>query len=323
MASGVTQDLPTSHEWAHSTSVQQRPMPGTFETTQHRLPDPPSVQDTSVQSADANKLYPAHKFSANIRIPFLPSSSSQEAGANTSETMGSDDHTATAAPGAGMKKHFVKHHHEHPPRIAPKPIPRRMSLPSQEGPDEDLGLTGGVGALPGSRSEISVAKLPAERTSLPSQEGTDEDLGKTGGAGALPGSKSEISVAKLPDERKAEQAAAAVAPSSEPLPPPVVGHDVGGLPGTQPETSTSKLPDERAQESKESARGSAAEVPPKASRASGEHHSRSPVSGSPNTKPSLSDRIRGEAKVIIGKITQDENKVQAGKHMKGKGSFST
>ena len=36
-------------------------------------------------------------------------------------------------------------------------------LPSKEGPNERLGTTDGVGALPGSSSEASVAKLPDER----------------------------------------------------------------------------------------------------------------------------------------------------------------
>ncbi|KAL1706781.1 hypothetical protein EV121DRAFT_167935, partial [Schizophyllum commune] len=35
-------------------------------------------------------------------------------------------------------------------------------LPSKEGPNERLGTTDGVGALPGSSSEASVAKLPDE-----------------------------------------------------------------------------------------------------------------------------------------------------------------
>ncbi|KAL1661073.1 hypothetical protein GGF50DRAFT_61894, partial [Schizophyllum commune] len=88
-------------------------------------------------------------------------------------------------------------------------------LPSKEGPNERLGTTDGVGALPGSSSEASVAKLPDERfegekravayilsvltspclgsthVSLPSKEGANDGLGTTGGVGALPGNKSE------------------------------------------------------------------------------------------------------------------------------------
>ncbi|KAL1747094.1 hypothetical protein HDZ31DRAFT_61541 [Schizophyllum fasciatum] len=82
-------------------------------------------------------------------------------------------------------------------------------LPSQEGPNERLGTTDGVGALPGSASEASVAKLPDERNagssgvttaSLPSKEGANDALGTTAGVGALPGGNSEAGVAKLPEE---------------------------------------------------------------------------------------------------------------------------
>ncbi|KAL1728503.1 hypothetical protein EV714DRAFT_238051 [Schizophyllum commune] len=79
-------------------------------------------------------------------------------------------------------------------------------LPSKEGPNERLGTTDGVGALPGSSSEASVAKLPDERLegsthiSLPSKEGANDGLGTTAGVGALPGNKSEAGVAKLPEE---------------------------------------------------------------------------------------------------------------------------
>lgn len=40
------------------------------------------------------------------------------------------------------------------------------SLPSHESPSESLGATDGVGALPGSKFESGVAKLPAERSPL-------------------------------------------------------------------------------------------------------------------------------------------------------------
>lgn len=80
----------------------------------------------------------------------------------------------------------------------------------------------GVGPLPGSISETSVAKLPDERlqsarevdqstgkhaveastASLPSQETKGvQPYEHHDGAGPLPGSRSEASVAKLPDDR--------------------------------------------------------------------------------------------------------------------------
>jgi len=85
----------------------------------------------------------------------------------------------------------------------------------------------GVGPLPGSISETSVAKLPDERNdessgepdrsvrrpaarraavSLPSQEKMGvQPYEHYDGVGPLPGTSSETSVAKLPDERKAEE----------------------------------------------------------------------------------------------------------------------
>jgi hypothetical protein len=85
-------------------------------------------------------------------------------------------------------------------------------LPSTEKEGAKPGLhCDGVGSLPGSISETSVAKLPDERSasgtgvaavSLPSQETTGVQPNEHhGGVGSLPGSRSETSVAKLPDER--------------------------------------------------------------------------------------------------------------------------
>jgi len=49
--------------------------------------------------------------------------------------------------------------------------------------------------------EKALAAQSEVAPSMPSQEGKDEDLGKTSGVGALPGSKSEGGVAVLPQER--------------------------------------------------------------------------------------------------------------------------
>ncbi|KAF9462799.1 hypothetical protein BDZ94DRAFT_1260365 [Collybia nuda] len=77
---------------------------------------------------------------------------------------------------------------------------KAFSLPSTEVPS---GSAGGVGSLPGTRSEVSVAKLPEERRQegLPSHETDHERLGKTGGVGPLPGGPNESGVALLPEER--------------------------------------------------------------------------------------------------------------------------
>ncbi|KAF8483848.1 hypothetical protein DFH94DRAFT_690307 [Russula ochroleuca] len=100
---------------------------------------------------------------------------------------------------------------------------KRTSLPSTEKEGVKPGEHyDGVGPLPGSISETSVAKLPDERvqsareadqsadkhaveassTSLPSQETKGvRPYEHHGGVGPLPGTSSEASVAKLPDER--------------------------------------------------------------------------------------------------------------------------
>ncbi|RDB20178.1 hypothetical protein Hypma_012931 [Hypsizygus marmoreus] len=73
-------------------------------------------------------------------------------------------------------------------------------MPSTEVPS---GSAVGVGSLPGTASEVSVAKLPEERRQegLPSHETDQERLGKTGGVGPLPGGPEESKVALLPEER--------------------------------------------------------------------------------------------------------------------------
>ena len=105
---------------------------------------------------------------------------------------------------------------------------RRTSLPSTEREGVKPGEHhDGVGPLPGSISETSVAKLPDERmqpareadqptqkhpvgagtTSLPSRERKGvQDYEHHNGVGPLPGTSSETSVAKLPDERAAATA---------------------------------------------------------------------------------------------------------------------
>jgi hypothetical protein len=186
--------------------------------------------------------------------------------------------------------------------------PQRISLPSSEKEGTHPGEhSGGVGSLPGSISETSVAKLPDERASerkaaastpasrsneitadtdrgddpseaaaLPSTEKEGAHPGEhSGGVGSLPGSISETSVAKLPDERASERKAsasrsngitadtdrgddpseAAALPSTEKegAHPGEHSGGVGSLPGSISETSVAKLPDERASERKASA----------------------------------------------------------------------
>ncbi|KAI0282765.1 hypothetical protein BGY98DRAFT_58639 [Russula aff. rugulosa BPL654] len=90
---------------------------------------------------------------------------------------------------------------------------RRTSLPSTEREGVKPGEHyDGVGPLPGSISETSVAKLPDERMQAareadqPTQRravGGVQPYEHHNGVGPLPGTSSETSVAKLPDEREA------------------------------------------------------------------------------------------------------------------------
>ena len=111
------------------------------------------------------------------------------------------------------------------------------------------------------QANCHVTSVGARRTSLPSTEREGVKPGEHhDGVGPLPGSISETSVAKLPDERmptrEADQptqkhavgAGATSLPSHERKGVQAYEHHngVGPLPGTSSETSVAKLPDERA-----------------------------------------------------------------------------
>ncbi len=98
----------------------------------------------------------------------------------------------------------------------------------------------GVGPLPGSISETSVAKLPDERMQ-PAREADQPTQKHALGAGT-------ISLPSSSRERKGVQ--------------PFEHHDgVGPLPGTISETSVAKLPDERAAAAAAAAAGTASQKP--------------------------------------------------------------
>ncbi|KAF4586106.1 hypothetical protein EYR38_009727 [Pleurotus pulmonarius] len=115
-----------------------------------------------------------------------------------------------------------------------------VSLPSQEVYGNMGTSSDGAGALPGTLSEVSVAKLPEERR----LEGLDtaKNFGASyareqawsqkasGGVGDLPGPKSETGVAVLPDERLAGG----------------MSGGVGDLPGSRNEADVVRLPEEKA-----------------------------------------------------------------------------
>ncbi|KDQ23694.1 hypothetical protein PLEOSDRAFT_1090573, partial [Pleurotus ostreatus PC15] len=113
-----------------------------------------------------------------------------------------------------------------------------ISLPSQEVYGNMGTSSDGVGALPGTLSEVSVAKLPEERRleglenakSFGSSYAREQAWSQTssGGVGDLPGSKSETGVAILPDERTSAMS--------------------GGIGGSSPKTDSDVIrsPEERA-----------------------------------------------------------------------------
>ncbi|KAG9217644.1 hypothetical protein CCMSSC00406_0003667 [Pleurotus cornucopiae] len=115
-----------------------------------------------------------------------------------------------------------------------------ISLPSQEVYGNMGTSSDGVGALPGTLSEVSVAKLPEERRlegldnakSFGGSYAREQAWSQTssGGVGDLPGPKSETGVAVLPDERTARG----------------ISGGVGDLPGSKAETDVTRMPEEKA-----------------------------------------------------------------------------
>jgi len=112
-------------------------------------------------------------------------------------------------------------------------------------------------------------KAGAKRTSLPSTEKEGVKPGEHyDGVGPLPGSISETSVAKLPDERLESTAGESDKSAQRPLPsketkgtrPREHYGGVGSLPGSNSETSVAKLPDEREAATSEERSGAAADV---------------------------------------------------------------
>ncbi|TFK66412.1 hypothetical protein BDN72DRAFT_859936 [Pluteus cervinus] len=239
-------------------------------------------------------------------------------------------------------------------------------------------------------------KLSSTQTTLPSQEGADDSLGKTKGVGALPGSKDESGVALLPEERKnIGEKESVTAPSPRAEQPHEHGktavQDKGMIPGfiqapehpVKPQTRTTEeggyppthgasggvprtVPPIPASGTKEERRdapiiggtdasshgGSHAPVTGTtashghggSSRATGtqgnifgayggqgtgpEHHAekhhqaaQQPHGRAQHEQPhkvSVMDKIKGEAKILQGKITRNEEDVLEGERIKGK-----
>ncbi|KAG6882900.1 hypothetical protein C0993_008735 [Termitomyces sp. T159_Od127] len=242
------------------------------------------------------------------------------------------------------------------------------SLPSKETPS---GSAIGVGSLPGTASEVSVAKLPEERRleGLPSHETDHEVLGKSGGVGALPGGPNESRVALLPEERLHPQYDASSAGAGE---TGVGGGGVGrvregagagaGSPLKKPEREahtrvpgafeqeghgapgaaaagyggTAAHPDVRMdpgyhpaalhpvdpkfqqrEHGEKSASYASAAAGGEASRRSPESERSSNSSGE-RKKTGFMKKVKGEVKVISGKLSHNERKIEEGKLLKGK-----
>jgi len=290
---------------------------------------------------------------------------------------------------------------------------RRTSLPSTEREGVKPGEHhDGVGPLPGTISETSVAKLPDERmqpareadqptqkravgagtTSLPSRERTGvQPYEHHNGVGPLPGTSSETSVAKLPDERAAATsegrpgAAAAGTESQKPAndtvapaenrtphaaqrilipetedknvisqyPPPAQqvpehvdrGPDAGGGPAdskskeedTAKEKSDERKEERKAEEYREPQRAAEEGASPKqqqegtktiqtsepgspTQRKGRSGRSSSDSDASHHKKASVMNMVKGEMKVLLGKASRNKGKVEEGEKLKKQGS---
>ncbi|KAF8504821.1 hypothetical protein F5888DRAFT_791105 [Russula emetica] len=280
---------------------------------------------------------------------------------------------------------------------------RRTSLPSMEKEGVKPGEHhDGVGPLPGSISETSVAKLPDERmqptreadqptqkhavgagtTSLPSHERKgDQPYEHNNGVGPLPGTSSETSVAKLPDESAATTSegrpgpAAASTESQKPFndtvapaenrappayaaqrilspetedqnvlsqhPPPAQqvsegvdrGPDVGESPAdsksNEKDAAKEKKSDlERKDERKGEEYQRTKTIPTSESESAGSPTQRKGRSGrsssdsdaSHHKKASVMNMVKGEMKVLLGKASRNKGKVEEGEKLKKQGS---
>jgi len=212
------------------------------------------------------------------------------------------------------------------------------------------GPTGGVGSLPGTPNEEGVARLPMERYQevLEARRGR-KHIGPTGGVGSLPGTPNEEGVATLPIERAQEKLEKmleekAKAGQSEvntdpafltSLPDPTTlsmskapytpADDIasnlsttaqkGSEPASPLSDSPSTPPASRHVTTESPASGPSVQfggVTNTSGGASGVHHG----AHAPR-KVTLKDKVKGEAKVIHGKLTKNEDDIKEGQRMKG------
>ncbi|KAF5378477.1 hypothetical protein D9615_007080 [Tricholomella constricta] len=223
----------------------------------------------------------------------------------------------------------------------------KYSMPSTETPS---GSYGGVGSLPGNYSEVSVAKLPEERRQevLPSHETDHEVLGKTGGVGALPGGPDESRVALLPEERahSEEEIYKSSTGGMRARTPAGLGLAAGTAAAAKPTPAPTDQRESKTERLKEEAKAAKAKVttgPPSGTeyhpatlhpdtlstaRTTSETSDTAAISSTGDRRASTGsmgehkvgfmEKMKGEAKVISGKLAHNEKKVEAGKHMMGK-----
>ncbi|KAI0776516.1 hypothetical protein BD413DRAFT_520259 [Trametes elegans] len=211
---------------------------------------------------------------------------------------------------------------------------------------------GGVGALVGSRDESSVALAPDERAgqtatgviggasrTVPTQEQQGNDAAgapkHVGGVGALVGARDESAVGVLPDERtqqqgtgtgsvtqpKQQSSAPAAGATSQHLksghhgqPNQGSGYDTDYHPAKlHPPTQTYKDPESEGEKSLGATQADAQRPPAEAKPA---HQARSPSPGEKAKKAGFMNKMKGEAKVLLGKIEGKHEKVEQGQKIK-------
>jgi len=197
----------------------------------------------------------------------------------------------------------------------------------------------GVGDLPGRDDESGVAVLPAERNTLPSSFGERHGAQpgeKSEGVGSLPGKADELSVALLPEERKVEKRSAsdsqsAVKEAEEPaketeptnprgvvldqteLQPNTVGADTAGdfiQSGTKPAAVDSSGVDKSTLMDAPESRAN------DISRTSNTNTTSADGNNNNSGKPGLMSKIKGEVKILQGKMTKNEDKMEEGRKLK-------
>lgn len=217
--------------------------------------------------------------------------------------------------------------------------------------------TGGVGDLPGTPNESSVALLPDEKFNKPTPTTATS---RFGGVGDLPGAASESSVAVLPEEKlnkptttstSATGASSGLNTSNSVHPttttsssgvntsnsvhPTTTTSGSHGGPNTDGRTHPLTKAEEKvfgghthheiggaSDDSKvDTTSRSSPAVPPKDHQntpTAATHTTEEPKTQDVQRKPTLMDKVKGEAKVITGKLSHNEEKVDDGKRLMGK-----